>query len=301
MSTSCDNCGASTDATYCPRCGQPVTSIDMPATEFAKEIANEVFALDSRASLTLRLLFRRPGAVATEYVAGHRARFVPPIRLYLMASFLMFLILSLGSGLQIGGVDVNGRPLDLTVDTTQATGEGAEATGEVDTPGTTERAVGEENPTGAGEARDFRTRFSARMEEGLRRGSEDLAGFSDRILNRLAQSMFLLLPAFAGILKLTYRRRLYVHHAIFAIYFHAFVFLLTAAVALPNTLGLPRVSMVTDFVLLLVPFHLVFAMKRFYRESWPRTIFKWVWVSTLYMILGSATLLGILVLSILTA
>jgi len=294
VSTSCENCGAQSDAEYCPHCGQPGTSIDMPATDFVKELANEVFALDSRASLTLGLLFRRPGAVATEYVAGHRARFVPPIRLYLMASFLMFLVLSLGSGLQIGGVDVNGQTLTVTGDSIadSTSLEPVDTVGGVQAPDSVARG---------GEEESFGTRFSARMEEGLRRGAEDLAGFSDRILNRLAQSMFLLLPAFAAILKLTYRGRLYVHHAIFAIYFHAFVFLLTAALAVPNTFGLTRVSMFTDLLLLAVPIHLVFAMKRFYGESWPRTVFKWGFVSSLYLILGSTTLLGILVLSILTA
>ena len=34
-----------------------------------------------------RPLFFRPGLVPRDYVAGHRARFVPPFRLYLLASF----------------------------------------------------------------------------------------------------------------------------------------------------------------------------------------------------------------------
>lgn len=277
MGTSCENCGGPTDAAYCPACGQPVASIDIPATDFLREAVDEVFALDSRASLTLSLLVRRPGAVAADFVAGHRARFVPPIRLYLMASFLMFLVLSFGPGLQIEGLDVSPQSID---------------------PVGTTIEVGTEN-TGGGE--NATTRFAARMEEGLQRGSEDLVDFSNLILNRVAQSMFLLLPAFAAILKLAWRDRLYVHHLIFAVYFHAFVFLLTSIIAIPNSVGLSSVARFTDVLLLVAPLHLVFALKRFYGETWPRTILKWGLVTGLYAVLSSATLLGIIVLSIFTA
>ncbi len=76
-------------------------------TEFAREFANEAFSLDSRLRLTLKPLFFEPGAVPRDYVAGHRARFVPPIRLFVFASFAMFVTMSLASRVTIDNVTVN--------------------------------------------------------------------------------------------------------------------------------------------------------------------------------------------------
>jgi hypothetical protein len=80
----------------------------VPVTEFAREFANEAFSLDSRLRLTLKPLFFEPGAVPRDYVAGHRARFVPPIRVFVFASFAMFVTMSLASRVTIDNVTVNG-------------------------------------------------------------------------------------------------------------------------------------------------------------------------------------------------
>ena len=294
MATSCDNCGASTDGSFCPACGQPVAGIDMPARDFLRELIHEVFALDSRASLTLGLLFRRPGAVALAYVGGHRARFVPPIRLYLFASFLMFLIMSFGTGLQVNEVVVNGEVIQApaVVDSESTAGS---------PPGSGTDAGAAPADSATDEPSDLQSRLAERLETGMLRGTDDIAAFSETFLSRLAQSMFLLLPAFAGILKLAYRSRLYVHHVVFSLYFHSFVFLVSAVVALPDALGLTAVSAWTDAILLVVPVHLLLAMKRFYDQSWVVTSLKWGLASLLYGLLGALTLTGILVLGILTA
>ena len=43
------------------------------------------------APLLHRVLFARPGALTREYLAGHRQRYTPPLRLYLVFSVLFFL------------------------------------------------------------------------------------------------------------------------------------------------------------------------------------------------------------------
>ena len=97
----CDNCDAPLQGDFCSRCGQSATNFNLPVRDFAREVASEAFSLDSRLRLTLHLLFTKPGAVPRGYVGGHRARFVPPIRLYIFASFAMFLLMSLGSELTV--------------------------------------------------------------------------------------------------------------------------------------------------------------------------------------------------------
>lgn len=112
----------------------------------------------------------------------------------------------------------------------------------------------------------------------------------------MAQSFFFLLPAFAGSLKLFYRRRLYVHHLVFAIYLHALAFMLVALVATPDALGFPAVTESIALVLLVMPLHLVIGMKRFYGGSWPATVAKGVVVGIAYNALSGITMLILLIM-----
>ena len=96
----------------------------------------------------------------------------------------------------------------------------------------------------------------------------DSESFSRVFLNRLAQAMFFLLPAFAALLKLAHRRRYYVQHLVFAVYFHSLVFLLVSVVVLPDALGLDGVAEWFAIGLLATPVYLLLAMKRFYAEPW---------------------------------
>src|SRR6185436_16470936 len=56
------------------------------------------FSLNSGLLRTLRALFFRPGLLTTEYFALRIARYVPPFRLYLIASLLLFVFLSFLTG-----------------------------------------------------------------------------------------------------------------------------------------------------------------------------------------------------------
>ena len=121
MPTQCENCATPVQGDFCSECGQSSAEFNLPVGEFAKEFASEAFSLDSRLRLTLKPLFLKPGAVPREYVAGHRARFVPPVRLYVFASFAMFLIMALGSGVSIDNVTTsNDVPREVESEATAA-------------------------------------------------------------------------------------------------------------------------------------------------------------------------------------
>ena len=269
---------------YCYQCGQSGTDFDLPVGEFAKEFASEAFSLDSRLLLTLRPLLFKPGAVPRAYVEGHRARFVPPVRLFIFASFSMFLILALGSGAKVSNVTINGEDV--------APSAADSATAAVESSAAAE-------PVGPSEG-SFEERFAERLQLGFQRVASDPKSFSRLFLNRFAQAMFFLLPAFAVLLKLVNRRRLYVHHLVFSVYLHAFVFLVISLAALPNTVGANEVSNYTGFALLGLPPYLLLGMKRFYDESWVKTVAKFVFVSITYAAVGAATGLALLIGSVLT-
>ena len=82
----CRNCGEMVNQRHCPRCGQLAASFHRPFIALVWDSISDSFALDSRLSRTLPLLFFRPGLVTRRYVEGRRARYVPPFRLFLLSS-----------------------------------------------------------------------------------------------------------------------------------------------------------------------------------------------------------------------
>ena len=143
--------------------------------------------------------------------------------------------------------------------------------------------------------------MGARLTEGINRVSEDTSAFTQDFLNRLTRALFLLLPAFALLLKLAYRRRLYVHHLVFAMYLHSFTFLIVAFVAVPDTMGLTTLGKWISVLLLWIPVYFFLGMRRFYREGWLKTAAKFTGISAIYGLLSMATWIAILVLSLLSA
>lgn len=281
---------------------------NVPIGQFAKEFAGEALSLDSRLRVTLRSLFFRPGQVPKDYVAGQRARFVPPVRLYIFASFAMFLILSLGPGLTVNNVRVNGESADSTAavtptaesaDTLEApdTSAGPDASTEVATPsrGLVLDAGGVDTLSGPPRT------FGQRLGRGVARMQNDREAFNREFLNLVAQAMFIVLPAFALLLKLAYRKRLYVQHLVFALYYHSFAFTVMAVSGIPNMLRLEVIADWFAALLLVLPVYLALAMKRFYGESWFRTGLKFVAVSFTYLVVTSVTWLGALTVSLLLA
>lgn len=105
--------------------------------------------------------------------------------------------------------------------------------------------------------------------------------------NYVPTMMFILLPVFAGILKLLYirRRRYYAEHFVFLLHVHSFVFILAAVMLLlPDAwlAGVPEVAL-----LLWILVYIYVAMKRVYGQGWLKTFAKyWILGWMYFWILG---------------
>ncbi len=113
--TLCPNCSAPLGGHYCSQCGQRNWPGGLTFSAVAGEAFEEVFSWDSRIWRTLVALVFRPGFLTAEFVAGRRARYVPPFRLYLIISFFLFLVVSLVAA-TTGYIHVDGaRRADVAV------------------------------------------------------------------------------------------------------------------------------------------------------------------------------------------
>ena len=208
----CANCGASLAfrpaPRHCPQCGQIV-----------RPLAPRAFVRDAagRYARSLIALILHPGKLTSEFIAGRRERYVPPLRMYLVASFLFFLLVKVlsapgGSHIVIApAMDSHGKPITEATDPVAYRAAMAEMQACIDKPGS----------------------CSWSRTLGARIGQKGLAqsGRSDAVAQQMLglapNAVFVLLPVFAGLLMLAYRSRRmgYGTHFVFSLHMHAFGFL----------------------------------------------------------------------------
>jgi hypothetical protein len=221
-------------------------------------------------------LLLRPGSLTTEYLAGRRRRYVLPLRLFLTASFIFFLTLKLLPAIEPSVViDAAARP-GATVEDIRAAAASAPG-GRLHTPMV--MAVRFSDCGGAGEpACGSLERFFNGIGQ---RFSSDPRGFVGHLRGRLfgaaPYTVFLMLPVFAGIVALAYRRRrmTYGEHVVFSLHLHAFWFLALIPIA-----TLPRSA--SDLLLLVVLAYGVLALRKVYRGRWWATLLRAGFITTAY-------------------
>jgi len=281
----CLNCGEPAPGQFCAQCGQKNTHYHVSFGELLEEVVSELFQLDSRIGRTVVPFLFQPGKLTREFVAGRRIRFSSPLRLYLLSSFVYFLVLSL-----VG-------PSKLMV---------------VSTPPTETRGPSASEPVWENLSPAERKQFVQRKTAGLskygRVGNEvkekidELAAWDGEkiaqklrggISGKMSKAMFFLLPLFALLLKVLFvgSGRYYIEHLVFALHFHSFCFVALLVPALVSREQVGLIAMIWILVYLLV------ALRRVYGQSWPRSVAKYVALVASYgMLLG----LGMLTMMILT-
>lgn len=93
----CPNCGTLLHGQYCWQCGQRSRVRLITLWELMRDAVGDLFELDSRLWRSLKPLLFRPGLLTSDYLAGRRARYMPPFRMYLVLSIIFFLVWGLDS------------------------------------------------------------------------------------------------------------------------------------------------------------------------------------------------------------
>lgn len=93
----CLSCEAEVVGPYCWNCGQKNDDCRRSVLRLAGEAVSETLAYDGRMWRTIGQLAAAPGTVPKGYSEGRRSRYTPPVRLFLIVSFLFFLALAFTS------------------------------------------------------------------------------------------------------------------------------------------------------------------------------------------------------------
>ena len=90
--THCENCGAPLTGEFCGQCGQHAIDYRRSILRVLLDAADSFFNWDTKFLQTMNLLLSRPWKLTNDFNAGRRARYVHPLRLYLIASIAFFLL-----------------------------------------------------------------------------------------------------------------------------------------------------------------------------------------------------------------
>ena len=91
VAATCENCATPLQGQYCYACGQSAHNPLKHVGHALEEVFESFWHLDGRIFRTLRDLLV-PGRVAINYLAGHRVRYVAPLRLFVVLTVLTFFI-----------------------------------------------------------------------------------------------------------------------------------------------------------------------------------------------------------------
>jgi hypothetical protein len=250
----CLNCDRLLVGPFCAHCGQRAA----PPHASLKQLGGEAFAefsgWDGKFASTLKLLMFKPGELTRQFLAGRRARFISPVRLYLSASVIFFLIAmrTPASNLRVtfappaGGVESTKR--DLT---------------EADTA------------------------FApALIRPLIRQVARNKTALIANVIEALPNGLFALLPVFAALLLVFYRGRHFAEHLYFAIHVHAFMFVaLDIVVILQRIVSSAAASLALPVIAMLwIPIYVHLALRRVYGGSQLSTLMKETGLGALYTI-----------------
>jgi len=90
----CKNCQAVLDGAYCASFGQHDVDLERPIWGLVGDVLKETFEVDGRAAVTIGTLFRHPGKLTAEFLAGRRRAYTSPLRLYLVFSIAFFVLVA---------------------------------------------------------------------------------------------------------------------------------------------------------------------------------------------------------------
>jgi hypothetical protein len=213
----CRNCGANVEAKYCPQCGQLAASFHRPIWTLVGETISDTFTLDGRLARTLPVLLFRPGRLTRNYTEGKRARYVPPFRMFLLASLLFYLMLFT---LVTPGQWINTIDTDTRSEIEQSLNEGMDLS---DVDETTRAQLAEANI-------DLRTAeaYQNEIEAQVANVLDHPDQFGAEVEKWLPRLSILMVPLtiIALVLLHAWRRKLFVYdHAVHALHLHSWIYL----------------------------------------------------------------------------
>jgi Protein of unknown function (DUF3667) len=314
----CLNCNAEVQGRFCHICGQENIEPKETVWHLISHFFQDITHFDGKFFSSLKYLVTKPGFLSTEYMIGRRASYINPIRMYVFTSAIFFLIFFSVFKIDEKSVvttDMNGKTFEqieamdslafdtFTKNVNKEDGKPALPMNRTEfkkyfdsstnqgnfqfTPGHYKSKAEYDSLllTGKKKHNWFERQLiykNIEINEKFKGHKKDiLSAFFHILLHSLPQMFFVLLPLFAGILKLLYIRRrnyYYVNHGIFSVHFYIFSFISMLVMFGLSTLNSSLHWGIIKFIQVILSFGIFFylykAMRNFYQQRRAKTVFK---------------------------
>lgn len=292
QAATCPNCDTVVNGPFCSTCGQSQKNLNKQIWTLTGELLDDVVRLDSRVVRTLGALIFKPGFLTREYFLGRRARYSPPVRLYLIVSFLFFFLMpalnELNQALRTSGTEI------------QVIDEGEENELATEFSGLRFDWLTEEE----NEALEARLEQQVRKTVALAR--EEPTQLYRELMDYMSAVMFFMLPVFAMFLKLTYVGSgvFYAEHLLLAVHNHCFLFITLMLSSVLDTMAQTPVALVTEpidgLLLLWIPIYMFLSLRTVFQESVTATVIKYLFLVVCYSVLVTLGLMAALIIGVMT-
>ena len=239
---------------------------------------------DSRLWRTLITLWFKPGKLTNEFIAGRRAAYVPPFRLYLIMSVIFFLLAS------VHGASKDFAVVKLNDSTEESAADSAEDSAKEKT------ALCEQARSKV--PANWSSRAGHACEAVL---ADNGASMLNVAVAAAPKAMFIFLPVIAFLHMLLYwrPRHRYVEHLLFFLHLHAMVFSVAIVLFLLFSLGNAWPALIGPLNFVINPLvwatfvYAVIAMRRVFGRSWVGTLFKAFVMLIVYFIVFALGVAGV--------
>lgn len=240
----CLNCGEPLRGAYCHACGQKGGGKELHFHHLMHELVHEFLHFDSKILRTLKLLMLSPGKLTHEYVAGRRVRYVGPVRLFLVASVVLFGLLAFDKPNVAGDPDLTAADAAMALEARQSELKGEQV-------------------------------LVSAVIQTVRKVLRDPEHFMGAFLKGLSRSFFVLLPLFAWVMWRMFRKDqpFYVAHIYFALHYHAFAFILLSVLTALSLAHVPTNGISGVAGAVIVGYFYV-ALRRMLGISWFKTLLR---------------------------
>lgn len=305
----CLNCGTPLQDRFCGHCGQDKKEFKRSILQVFFQFFETFTDFDNKLWSSLGPLIYKPGFLTKKFLEGKRKSYLNPIQMYAFFSFLFFFTFFYMPDF----VSVDKTPIAQQI--TKELSQNESEKDDVDSTqkkssdsfvlslGKTKINISGDSTkkdgiTSAGKSsslarydsaqlalppserqskfvNDVTRRFLEIFDKTRNNESAALAAIIDTFKSNIANLIILLLPVFAGILKVLYIRRkyYYVEHLIFAIHLHCFAFLLLSISTVVNNLVFLADGFEGYFFFIFI-LYFYFAVKNMYGQKWGKTFVK---------------------------
>lgn len=262
----CLNCSAPLHGPFCSVCGQRAVPPNPSVRELAGDAWHELSGYDGRIMSTIRGLMR-PGFLTREYLEGRRAQYLPPLRVYLIVSVVYFVVAA------------SAPNIDSRRSANELTGPGGIRIS-VDQPAA-DPEVPDQDGEAIGEDLESAPWFVRPMVQAMR----DPAGFRARMFTILPRLFFGLLPIFAAIVAVFYRKRTFPTSLVFAVHVHAFAFVVfVCSEAAKHTRSEIFAGAVATVAAVVFAVYILRALRAVFGGRWGATVAKAFGIGFVYMV-----------------